>query len=146
MTNAEQRQYEWTARIRDYRASGLTMSAWCEAQGLTLHQLKYWLRKIDSSQPRSSSPSFIPVTVSPRSSPSALTLHIGPASLDVQAGFSPELLRQVVQALSTYVDATRKGLFSRRQHGSTQIHRRPGRPGSGAISARSVRALSVCIL
>ncbi|MBU8763807.1 hypothetical protein KM868_09895 [Micrococcus luteus] len=99
MTNAEQRQYEWTERIRDYRASGLSMSAWCEAQGLTLHQLKYWLRKIDSSQPCSSSPSFIPVTVSPRSSSSSLTLRIGPASLDVQTGFSPELLRQVVQAL-----------------------------------------------
>ncbi|MBW4085838.1 IS66 family insertion sequence element accessory protein TnpB [Paenibacillus sp. S150] len=99
MTKAEQRQYEWTERIRDYRSSGLTMSVWCEAQGLTLHQLKYWLRKIDSSQPRSSTPSFIPVTVSPRSSPPALTLRIGPASLDVQEGFSPELLRQVVQAL-----------------------------------------------
>lgn len=34
MTNAEQRQYEWTERIKDYRASGLTMSAWCEAQGV----------------------------------------------------------------------------------------------------------------
>ncbi|MEK4877003.1 MULTISPECIES: IS66 family insertion sequence element accessory protein TnpA [Paenibacillus] len=99
MTNAEQRQYEWTERIRDYRASGLTMSAWCEAQGLTIHQLKYWLRKIDSSQPHSFAPSFIPVTVSPLSSPSSLTLRIGRTSLEVQAGFSPELLRQVVQAL-----------------------------------------------
>ena len=49
MTKAEQRQQQWTERIRDYQASGRTMSAWCDAQGVTLHQLKYWLRKIDSS-------------------------------------------------------------------------------------------------
>lgn len=78
MIKAKRRQNEWIERIRDYRASGLTMAAWCETQGLNLHQLKYWLRKIDSSPPCSSSPS-------------SLTLRIGPASLDVQAGFSPEI-------------------------------------------------------
>ncbi|MBE0339745.1 IS66 family insertion sequence element accessory protein TnpB [Paenibacillus sp. 28ISP30-2] len=101
MTKAERRQHQWTERIRDYRASGLTMSAWCEAQGVTLHQLKYWLRKMDSSIPSTSTPHFIPVTVSSPSSSPSLTLRIGLASLDVQEGFSPELLRQVVQALET---------------------------------------------
>uniref|UniRef100_UPI00406CA2CF hypothetical protein n=1 Tax=Paenibacillus sp. FSL E2-0178 TaxID=2921361 RepID=UPI00406CA2CF len=51
--------------------------------------------------PRSSSPSFIPVTVSPPSMPPFLTLRIGLASLDVQEGLSPELLRQIVRALQT---------------------------------------------
>ncbi|WP_397386675.1 IS66 family insertion sequence element accessory protein TnpA [Paenibacillus sp. MMS20-IR301] len=99
MIKAEQRQYEWTERIRDYRASGRTMAAWWEAQGGTLHQLKYWLRKIDSSVPSTSTPHFIPVTVSPPPRAPSLTLRFGPATLDVREGFSPELLRQVVQAL-----------------------------------------------
>ncbi|WP_408634747.1 IS66 family insertion sequence element accessory protein TnpA [Paenibacillus zanthoxyli] len=78
MTKAELRQHQWTERIMDYRASGLTMSAWCQMQGVTLHQLKYWLRKIDSERTPTFPPHFIPVTVSPQSPLTSLTLRMGP--------------------------------------------------------------------
>ncbi|MFM9328457.1 IS66 family insertion sequence element accessory protein TnpA [Paenibacillus mesotrionivorans] len=38
-------QNQWTERIAADQASGLTMKVWCEAQNLTVHQLKYWLYK-----------------------------------------------------------------------------------------------------
>ncbi|WP_419885703.1 IS66 family insertion sequence element accessory protein TnpA [Paenibacillus sp. B-A-8] len=85
MTKAERLQDQWTECIRDYRANAFTKSSWFEAQDVTLHQLKYWLRKLDSSMPHTSTPSFIPVTVSPRSpSLPSLTLRFGAASIDVQ--------------------------------------------------------------
>lgn len=101
MTKAQQRQKEWTERIANYRTSGQTMSVWCLSHGVTPHQLKYWLRKIDPVPSRTSAPHFIPVTLTPKSPLAPLTLRIGPASIDVQEGFSPELLRQIVQALET---------------------------------------------
>ncbi|MGM0882959.1 MAG: IS66 family insertion sequence element accessory protein TnpA [Bacillota bacterium] len=40
------RNQEWTERIANYQSSGLTMAAWCAEHHVTLHQLKYWLRKL----------------------------------------------------------------------------------------------------
>jgi hypothetical protein len=48
MTPNEQRRQEWSERIVNYRTSGLTMPAWCTANGHTLDQLKYWLRGAQS--------------------------------------------------------------------------------------------------
>ncbi|MCK8487061.1 hypothetical protein M0651_07760 [Paenibacillus sp. MBLB2552] len=45
MKKIEETREHWKARISDYRASGLTMSAWCAANGCKTDQLKYWLYK-----------------------------------------------------------------------------------------------------
>ncbi|WP_240419944.1 IS66 family insertion sequence element accessory protein TnpA [Paenibacillus periandrae] len=61
MTRKEQRHQEWSARVADYQDSGLTMKAWCDAQGVTKDHLRYWLRALKShSLPAASqSPSFV---------------------------------------------------------------------------------------
>jgi hypothetical protein len=100
------RNQEWAARIRDYKASGLTMSAWCTAHSLTLHQLKYWLRKIadrSNSISPASSTKWIPLTVTnlevpPLQAP-PLVIRIGHAGIEIRTGFDADLLRQVVRAL-----------------------------------------------
>jgi hypothetical protein len=38
---------EWERRIAVFRASGQTQSKWCEANEISVHQLKYWLKRID---------------------------------------------------------------------------------------------------
>lgn len=53
----QQRLQEWLARITDFKSSGLTMSAWCQAHGQTIHQLKYWLRKLNEPSSSTSSSS-----------------------------------------------------------------------------------------
>ncbi|NEW09360.1 hypothetical protein GK047_25790 [Paenibacillus sp. SYP-B3998] len=45
----QQRLQAWTTRITDFKSSGLTMSTWCDAHNQTIHQLKYWLRKLSYS-------------------------------------------------------------------------------------------------
>jgi hypothetical protein len=96
----------WKVRIPDYLASGLTMSAWCAANDCTKDQLRYWLKKSKnniSSPLEEAANGFVPLTVmEPESVPvhtTPLQLYIGPTRIELRAGFDPQLLRQVVQAL-----------------------------------------------
>ncbi|AGA60106.1 hypothetical protein Theco_4110 (plasmid) [Thermobacillus composti KWC4] len=106
MTSREQRRQLWAARIADFRASGLTMSAWCAANHCTIDQLKYWLYKAKNlpSSPSSASPTrWVPLMVAdphPQSdAPPSLVVCIGKARIELQTGFDPGLLRDVVRAL-----------------------------------------------
>lgn len=102
----EQRRQAWIARITDYKSSGLTMSAWCTANQFKLDQLKYWLRKTkETSSSVSATPStrWMPLTVVSQPdtivSKSSLVVRIGQASVELRAGFDPQLLREIVDAL-----------------------------------------------
>lgn len=107
MTKKDQRQREWTVRIADYKASGLTMAAWSAANHVTLEQLKYWIRKLKKISPinkTSSTNRFVPLSVSEPSSSfytSSLVVRVGRASIELQKGFDPQLLNEVVEALSS---------------------------------------------
>ncbi|CAM3853992.1 MULTISPECIES: IS66 family insertion sequence element accessory protein TnpA [Paenibacillus] len=45
MTTSEQLRQQWYARIAEYRASGLTLKAWCASNGCKVDQMKYWIYK-----------------------------------------------------------------------------------------------------
>jgi hypothetical protein len=106
MTDKEQRRQLWAARIADFRASGLTMSAWCTANQCSIDQLKYWLYKAKDKLPSPSTNSslrWVPLEaidsqpVAPVSS--SLVVWIGQARIELHPGFNPQLLREIVQAL-----------------------------------------------
>ncbi|MCP3774334.1 IS66 family insertion sequence element accessory protein TnpB [Paenibacillus sp. MZ04-78.2] len=104
MSKRDQRQNEWAERIAAYQASGLTMAAWCSDNHVTLEQMKYWTRKLKkiAVSDTVSSARFIPVTVTEPATPpasSSLVIHVGPASITLQKGFDPQLLREAVEAL-----------------------------------------------
>ncbi|MFC5404423.1 IS66 family insertion sequence element accessory protein TnpA [Cohnella soli] len=42
----------WSERIATYEAGGLTMAAWSAKEGFTIHQLKYWLKRYRTTQPK----------------------------------------------------------------------------------------------
>ncbi|WP_444939730.1 IS66 family insertion sequence element accessory protein TnpA [Paenibacillus harenae] len=49
-----------------YRASGLTMKAWCNANECSVEQLKYWLYKIKRGSPQTTpDPKTSPVQFAP---------------------------------------------------------------------------------
>lgn len=82
------------------------MKAWCAEQNLTVHQLKYWLYKAQRKRPASSAMTFRPDTVPPPSihiPPDSLHIQIGVSRIKVCSGFEPELLRDVVTALSPFM-------------------------------------------
>lgn len=43
------KRIEWEARINDWKASGLSKSIWCKDMGHKLHQMYYWIQKIDGT-------------------------------------------------------------------------------------------------
>ncbi|KGP82726.1 MULTISPECIES: IS66 family insertion sequence element accessory protein TnpA [unclassified Paenibacillus] len=105
MTKRDQRQNEW-AKLEAYKASGLTMVAWCSANQVNVEQLKYWTRKLKkiASSDIVSSARFIPVTVTELNAPlatSSLVIHVGPACITLQKGFDRQLLREAVETLTS---------------------------------------------
>jgi hypothetical protein len=107
MKTKKARRQEWIALIENYKASGLTMAAWCSANQFTLHTLKYWLRKLkgtSSTVSTKSRPSaFIPLSVGDTASVAAhatpLIVRVREASIELRTGFDPSLFREVVQVL-----------------------------------------------
>lgn len=101
--NKEDRRQEWMGRLADYRASGLSMRAWCEVNQINFHQLRYWIRSTKKREAIAAhTTSFVPLTVSDaecRPSGASLVVRIGGAQIELQPGFNPQLLRDIVQAL-----------------------------------------------
>ncbi|MGQ4669007.1 IS66 family insertion sequence element accessory protein TnpA [Metabacillus halosaccharovorans] len=41
---------EWERRFSVFRSSGQTQANWCKANDISIHQLKYWLKRIEGSK------------------------------------------------------------------------------------------------
>jgi hypothetical protein len=106
MSPKEQRQRKWEVHVSDFNSSGLNMTHWCSANHVDLEQMKYWTRKFKKESTvatRSSTLTFVPLAaiepVSQTFTPS-LVVQVGLASIELQPGFDPQLLREAVEALS----------------------------------------------
>jgi len=98
--NENEKAVYWREQVSQYRASGLTMKAWCASHQIAFSQMKYWIRKLGLSQRKrvTTAPNWIEVTT--LSAPaSSLVVRVGAAAIDVPAGFDAALLNQVVEAL-----------------------------------------------
>ena len=98
-------QIEWERRIAVFKASGQTQSKWCQINNLSLHQLRYWLKKVELTTKSTPEPStkWIPVLMeeSPQESNETLQIKIGQASIEVKSGFDSTFLADVVRTLTT---------------------------------------------
>ena len=103
MTDRDKRRQDWTLRVADYKASGLTMSAWCTANRRSKESLKYWLRKLKDTSPTPSptSTNWLPLTVTnlPVPDVSPIIVRVGQATIELCSDFDPHLLRKIVHAL-----------------------------------------------
>lgn len=106
MTSAEQRtqrREQWRERVAAFRASGQSVAAWCAAQGIKTHQLRYWLPRLAAEEVTLVRPTrWLPVSVhepETESPGNGLSVRVGPAVVEVQPGFQPALLTAVVRAL-----------------------------------------------
>ena len=48
MTHVKRRAL-WQARVADYEASELSVGNWCRENGITVHQLRYWRRRMGTT-------------------------------------------------------------------------------------------------
>lgn len=99
MSRSELRQ-QWEGRIAGFRSSGQSAPEWCATHGIKADQLRYWLRQFPTQTEGASSVRWMPVQVVEPDVDSSLTVHIGNARIEVQPGFNPELLKQIVQVLA----------------------------------------------
>lgn len=101
MTRAERRR-EWEEKVAAYRASGQSVSAWCTANNVKPERLRYWLRKLEAADAPATVPQWLSVEVSDVAEDPKVNLYVrvGQAVIEVQPGFDPALLREVVRSLS----------------------------------------------
>ena len=107
MNRNEQRaalRQEWQTIVAQYHVSGQSVRSWCQEQELPEHKLRYWLRKFreGSTLPTTSSESrFVAVPSKPSPGiPSGIAVKVGHLSIEVQRGFDPQVLVEVVQSLT----------------------------------------------
>ena len=97
------RREEWQKRVTEFRASGQSVKAWCEAHGIKRKRMYHWLRELPASPASEVAPSqWLPVAVSgdQRQVPeSDLVIRVGDATVEVRPGFDPALLADVMRVL-----------------------------------------------
>ncbi|WP_081485576.1 IS66 family insertion sequence element accessory protein TnpA [Bacillus methanolicus] len=90
--------------MAEFKDSGLTQSDWCKTNDLSIHQLKYWLIRIDGSKSiQKTSTQWVPITLeeSPSQETDSLQIKIGAVSTEVKTNFNPTLFADVVKVLKT---------------------------------------------
>lgn len=107
----------WTNRIKECRASGLTVSRWCELNNIGIKNYYYWMRKIKrevfdalpaerkeyaTSTMDSAVPVFSKINLvndDKINSATAVTIKLNGIEIDVQDGASEAVIRNTLLAI-----------------------------------------------
>jgi len=99
MASREQRRRQWEKRIAHWRASGLSMAAYCREHELSYTPLVRWRRRLEQGAVAGPALTLIPV-VAPAPSRCSIVIRLaGGIGIEVDAGFDAVLLSAVVRAL-----------------------------------------------
>lgn len=92
---------KWEQRIANYKASGQTQVQWCESNNISIHQFRYWAKRIRDHHSNIEENHWIPVVIEdPKADHSkSLRIQIGSASIEIHPGFNPSLLSEVIKVL-----------------------------------------------
>jgi hypothetical protein len=91
---SDQKQ-QWSDKISDWRDSGLSMAAWCREHDESYYRFTYWRKRLEPKAQESGR--FIELSWQAAS----LNLECNGFSLQIEAGFDPVLLRDVLAVLKT---------------------------------------------
>jgi chromatin segregation and condensation protein Rec8/ScpA/Scc1 (kleisin family) len=103
MMTAAEREKAWVERIQEYRESKKTQMAWCQENGVSQRTFTKWLRKIRykncaSMEGNEKRQRFIPVQeMYETQAPSAITIRIGRAAIEVKTGYDTKALTEVIE-------------------------------------------------
>lgn len=90
--------------MAEFKASGQSATAWCAAQDLKVHQLRYWIYKFRSeNESAKKQTQWLSVEIGELNADKpqeALPVRVGKAMIEVRPGFNPKLLSDVVKTLS----------------------------------------------
>ena len=95
------REQVWRARVEAWKQSGESISAFAAHEKVSASSLRRWIH----AHEKPSIPRFfrvVPATARPAAVPvRGLVVTIGDARIQVETGFDPLLLQQIVRALSS---------------------------------------------
>ena len=96
---AQKRQY-WEKHVESWRACGLTQAQYCRRHNLKVHCLVYWRKKfVRQDRPPVS---FVQIKLPekfqlPR--PAPIKISVGSFRIEVERGFDPDTLKQLLHTL-----------------------------------------------
>jgi hypothetical protein len=99
-TRDERKKQQWRGWIGEWRASGLSVRAFCARRGLATHRFYYWRRVLERRAAEKAA--FVPVQVVADMFPaptSALELVLNGRIVRVAPGFDAATLRQLLTML-----------------------------------------------
>jgi len=88
----------WASRVAEFKSSGKSVPVWCVANGVSIHQMRYWLRKEQTSA--SKAISWVPIDISNAGLQGFLLVRVGQVAVEVKPGFDPKLLLDVLRTLA----------------------------------------------
>jgi hypothetical protein len=88
----------WSDRLDRFSSSGLSVIAFCKAEGVCSHSFYYWKRLLAAPLAPPQPARLLPVTLQPSGSAVEVVLPTGPV-LRLQPGCDLDFVRSVVSAL-----------------------------------------------
>ena len=99
MAGRQQRRRQWERRVARWRASGLSMAAYCRQHGLSYWMFVRWRQQIERTVTPVSPLTLIPV-VAQAPSGGAITIRLpGGIGIEVERSFDAGVLNAVMRAL-----------------------------------------------
>ena len=99
----EEKRALWTERVALFQSSGQSVAAGSTDQDVAEHQLRYWLRKTIANQSQASpskTSQWVALNPSEQQVSSGISMRIGSVRLDIERGFDPQVLTELVRTLT----------------------------------------------
>lgn len=99
----------WTERVKAWRSSGETVTAFAKQHGFSQSALRYWATRLSRPRRPPAVPTVLPLVLKSQATTAAvptpavgpeLVVEIGAARIRVSRGFDPEMLGAVARALA----------------------------------------------
>jgi hypothetical protein len=95
--NSERAKY-WRQQVESFQASGMTRTAYCEANQIRLNTLDYWRKKFNAPEKKNET-GWMPIKIAEDNS-TGIDLQIGRITIAVKPGFDRTLLLELLQAVN----------------------------------------------
>lgn len=101
MNKHKQNRTLWKDRLKDFEDSGLSIKTWCDEKKLKEHQFYYWRNKFKAEQ--APSKTLVPIDITQMTNQtnqdSRIKIQVGSISLEIQSGFNPTQLKEIMKVL-----------------------------------------------
>jgi hypothetical protein len=102
--NKTELRMEWEQRIAKFLSSGQSASKWCAANEVNIQQFWYWKKRIQPTRDSvDDSPKWVALEMddSVENPNTRLVVRVGQVTVEVEPGFDPKLLADVVRTLQS---------------------------------------------